>query len=255
MAVMDDGRHILCDFENVKLKTFTSSMHFLSSLTLPSPPYSIAVIDEHEVVVSTGKYLHFVNVSTMLIKRSIKFPFMIYGITPCNGKLAVCCYSTPRSVKLIDREGKLFWEVSSEEAGEFYKVFKSPGFITSYKSNHGLKETVICVSDSGEGSLTLLDGSTGAVVAVQNLKGVCPEGITPDAFGNLYMCYTDSSEIAVWCGDLSRNKILLTSNDGMTRRPLAIAFDQRNETLVISNKDKSNGSCNYIDTFKLTFSL
>ena len=78
MDVMDDGRHILCDFDNMKLKTFTPSMHFLSSLTFPSPPYSLAVLDEHEVVVSTGKYLHFVNVSTMLIYQDAVYDIWNY---------------------------------------------------------------------------------------------------------------------------------------------------------------------------------
>ena len=255
IAVTGEGRRIFCDFDNKKLKIFSPDMHLQSSLTLPSSPYSVAVLDEKEAVLSTGKDLHFVDISTnsAFIKRSLKFPYKVFGVTPCEGKLAICCFGNPRSVRLIDREGNIYWEVSRDVTGKLHRFFRSPGFITNYISDTEGNETVLAVSDAGDSSLTLLDGSTGSVLAVQKLRGTCSEGVTTDLFGNLYICCGETDEVAVWSGDLSNNKILLTSNEGVSNQPWAIAFDQKYNILVISNKETTGGSCNYIDCYKVTF--
>ena len=110
MAITKDGRRLLVDNFNKKVKMFSRDMTVLGSLSLAIGPFDIAVTEDREAVVDayTTPQLLVLDVSDrqMNVKRTVELPFKVNGIAPLNDKLIVACRSTsPPSVKLIDQSG------------------------------------------------------------------------------------------------------------------------------------------------------
>ena len=77
-----------------------------------------------------------------------------------------------------------------------------------------------------------------------------PLGVTTDTAGNIYVCYCETSEVAVLSTDFSEEKIILIQRDSISRRPLAINNDAGDHQLLVSYSGLFS-SCNDIDCFQL----
>ena len=234
MAITNDRRILVTDCSNSKVKMFSHNMKFLSSVSVSDRPRGIAVISEREAVVTTNnKSLVILNISgsQLSIKATTQLSYDVWGISRYNDKLVVTSpYSKPRSVKLIDQTGRVSWSVSSDQQGQ--PLFIEPWYVSS--PGDGRSSTVI-VTDRGNDTLTLLNGDTGKVITRRQLKErTGPTGVTTDSAGNFYVCYWETSEVAVLSGDLSEEKILLSVQDGLSYDPLAIAYDDMAQHLIIS---------------------
>ena len=67
-----------------------------------------------------------------------------------------------------------------------------------------------------------------------------PRGVTADANVNQYVCYSDTQEVAVLTSDVSVERILLTSRDGLCCLPHGIAYDHVNNELIVSGFFNTN---------------
>ena len=257
MSMTKDGRILMADSNNVKVKLFSRAMEFLSSVSVPerrwymfffdSTPTDIAVINDSEAVVTTtNNLLVLLDISgTQLnIKATTEVPYRISGITKYKSKLVVSSYSISGAfVNLIDLTGKVYWSLSADQQGT--PLFWRPQYLTSH--DEGRSSTVI-VTDQSEDMLTLLNGETGEFITRRPLQRKFPKGVTTDAAGNVYVCYWNTSEISVLSGDLSEEKILLSSEDGLNIYPKAIVYDDKTNQLFISCKDKA-----VVNSFKLSY--
>ena len=76
MAITNDGRRLLVDYRNDKIKLFSRDMKLLSSLSLSSSPWDVAVTGDREAIVSydDDKTLLILDISDrkMSIKRTVK---------------------------------------------------------------------------------------------------------------------------------------------------------------------------------------
>ena len=110
IAITNDGRRLLVDSNNYKVKLFSRDMKLLSSLSL-SDPRDIAVISDKEAVVTTdNESLKLLDISgsKMSINDTTRVPYDVDGISKYGEKLAVTSYSSnPPSVKLIDKTGRV----------------------------------------------------------------------------------------------------------------------------------------------------
>ena len=238
MAITNDRRILMVDFNNNKVKMLSQDMKFLSSVSVPYQPWDIAVISEREAVITTtNESLVILDISGshLSIKTTARLSYDVGGISRYNNNLIVTSPdSKPSSVKLIDQTGRVYWSVSSDQQGQ--PLFSMPLYVSS--SGDGRSSTVI-VTDRGNHTLTSLNGDTGEIITRRQLKGKDPVGVTTDSAGNFYVCYRETSEVAVLSGNLSEERILLSTQDGLSYYPLAIAYDDTAQHLILSY-DRNN---------------
>ena len=248
MATTNDGRRLLVDYYNDKVKLFSRDMQLLSSLSLSDRPRVIAVISDKEAVVTTAdKSLVLLGISgsKMSINDTTRVPCEVGGISQYGEKLAVTSSSSyPASVKLIDKTGRVYWSVSSDGQGQ--SLFSFPQFVTS-----DIDRNIVTVTDCWNNTLTVLNGDTGDVIKRRSVKDKRPHGVTTGPSGNIYVCYYGTLEVAELTGDLSGERILLSRQDGLGAGPWSIAYDKSCGQLITSY-DYMSYSRNSVDVWKLS---
>ena len=234
MAITNDGRRLLVDENNKKVKLFSWDMKLLSSLSLSETPRGIAVISDKEAVVITVNKsllsLVLLNISArhLSINTTTRVPYDVEGISKYGERLAVTSHSPePATVKLIDKTGRVHWSVSTDDQGQ--SLFSTPLFVTS-----DIERNTVTVTDWGNNTLTVLNGDTGDVIKRRSVKDKCPYDVTTGPSGNIYVCYFDTREVAELTGDLAEERILLSQQDGLGDGPLAIAYDKSSGQLITS---------------------
>ena len=124
MAITNDGRRLL-------VKLFSRDMKLLSPLSLSDRPCDIAVLSDQEAVVTTESWsLVLLDISggKMSINDTTRVSYYVKGISKYGEKLVVTSYSpNPPSVKLIDRTGRVYWSVSTDDQGQ--SLFSTPRYV------------------------------------------------------------------------------------------------------------------------------
>ena len=246
LSITLDGRRLLADCKKSKIKMFSREMKKISSLSLPAQPWDIAVLGDREAIVSDydDSKLFILDVSDkkMSIRRTVEVSFCVHSIATYKDKLvAISPDPSPRSVKLVDHSGKVYWSTSTDQQGQ--QLLSVPEYVSC--SDDGRSSTVI-VTDYGNNPLTLLNSNTGDVISRHQVEGEWPRGVTSDTAGNIYVCYFGTSEVAVLSKDFSEEKILLTQRDGISGNPQAIAYDADDHRPIVSYYWS-----NVVDCFKL----
>ena len=128
LSITPDGRRLVADRNNCKIKMFSRDMKIISSLILPAHPGDIAVTGDREAVVSVlGSKLFILDVSDkqMSIRRTVELSFGVRGIVAHKDKLVVTSLDpSPASVKLIDHSGQVYWSTSTDQQGQ--QLFSLP---------------------------------------------------------------------------------------------------------------------------------
>ena len=259
IAITNDGRRLLADCWNSSIKLFSQYMTSVSTLSLPTKPWDIAVTGDGEAVVSCENEpkLLILGISdgTISIKRTVILCFEVSGITPYKDKLIVTCpYTSPPSVKLIDLTGRVYWSTDTDQKRStfFTRIFRNPNFfhtplyVTCYDDEDS---AAVIVSDWGNHTLTVLNAETGDVITRRQVDSKGPKGVTNDTVGNIYVCYWYTNEVAVLSEDLLEEKILMSGRDRLSwfplyRRPQAIVYDSVDHQLLMSYGE-------YVSCFKL----
>ena len=248
MAITNDSRRLLVDENNKKVKLFSRDMKLLSSLSLSDHPCGIAVISDKEAVVTTDNrslVLLGISGSKMSINDTTRVPCKVGGISQYGEKLAVTSHSPkPRSVKLIDKTGRVYWSMSTDAQGQ--SLFSQPRFVTS-----DIERNTVTVTDWGNDTLTVLNGDTGDVIKRRSLTYKDPGGVTTGPSGNIYVCYRDTREVAELTGDLAEERILLSQQDGLGVGPSAITYDKSCGQLITYYVYDSS-YINSVDVFDLS---
>ena len=248
MAITNDDRRLLVDENNKKVKLFSLDMKLLSSLSLSDTPCDIAVISDKEAVVTTyneSLVLLDISGSKMSINDTTRVPFDVRGISKYGEKLVVTSSSPgPPSVKLIDKTGRVYLSVSTDDQGQ--SLFSQPRFVTS-----DIERNTVTATDWGNNTLTVLNGDTGDVIKRRSLKDKFPLGVTTGPSGNIYVCYCGTREVAELTGDLAEERILLSQQDGLGPSPWAIAYDKSCGQLITSYVNNSSDD-NSVDVFDLS---
>ena len=244
LAVTNNGTLLVADWYNRTLKVFSQDSTLLSSVPLSAGCYGVTVTEDDIAVVSTGdKKLHFLDISnppSPSVQRSVSLGYMVLGITPYKDKLVVTTHTTPRSVRMIDRNGKEVWSVSKGPDNQ--QLFVSPVYIVTSKIN--TTETVI-VSDWKKETLTLLNANNGSLLKSVDMKGKRPRGITVDNDGNIFVACYETREICVWSNDFTKSRTFISQKD-LVMNPDCIAYSSSTDTLYIGHHD----DCDYIERFQ-----
>ena len=250
MAITNDGRRLLVDNYNNKVKLFSRDMKLLSSLSLSDHPCGIAVISDKEAVVTTdNKSLVLLGISggKMSINDTTRVPYDVDGISKYGEKLVTSHSPEPRSVKLIDKTGRVYWSVSTDDQGQ--SLFSKPWYVTS-----DIERNTVTVTDWENNTLTVLNGDTGDVIKRRSVKYKWPYGVTTGPSGNIYVCYYATREVAELTGDLAKERILLSQQDDQGDGPWAIAYDKTCGQLITSyyNCFTSASEISRVDVWELS---
>ena len=72
--VLPDGRHLIVDNQNNKLKLYDSNNQYLSELVLPGIPLSVVILSDNEVMLSLPNItsLQYINIGTHLLSQTKK---------------------------------------------------------------------------------------------------------------------------------------------------------------------------------------
>ena len=246
LAVTDNGTLLVGDYYNKTLKVFSQDNTLLSSVPLSDWCNDVTVTEDGIAVVSTGDgKLHFLDISdppTSSVQRSVSLGYFVWAITTYSDKLVVTTRTTPRSVRMIDRNGKEVWSVSKGPDNQ--QLFDAPWYIVTSKIND--TETVI-VTDWRKETLTLLNANNGSLLKIVDMEGKDPRGITVDNDGNIFVACSRTREICVWSNDFTKSRTLISGKD-LEWKPDCIAYSRSTDTLYIGYYY----DCDYIERFQLS---
>ena len=250
MAITNDGRPLLVDDHHRTIKMYSRKMAFLYSLTLSSYPLNIAVTGDKEAVVSDDEdKLLILDIfdRKISIKGKVSLPYTTESITPYKDKFLVTPRSAwPSSIELIDRTGKVYWSTDTDQRGQ--ELFTTPRYVTCFEDGGS---TTVIVSDYAKDTLTMLNADTGDVIIRRKVADKCPEGVTADMAGNIYVCYHSTHEVAVLSKDLTETRILLSDRDGLSSNPQAIVYNAVDHQLLVSNVPHDSVSTPTVECFAL----
>ena len=246
LAVTDNGTILVTDLNNATLKVFSQDSTLLSSVPLSDWCTDVTVTEDDIAVVSTrDKTLHLLDITnppSSSVQRSISLDYTVWAITTYSDKLVVTTYTTPRSVRMIDMNGKVVWSVSKGPDNQ--QLFVRPLYTVTSKIND--TETVI-VSDYRKDTLTLLNANNGSLLKIVDMEGKDPRGITVDNDGNIFVACGRTREICVWSNDFTKSRTLISRKD-LERELHCIAYSRSTDTLCISY----NRACDYTERFQLS---
>ena len=246
LAVTDNGTLLVGDCINRTLKVFSQDNTLLSSVPLSAGCWDVTVTEDDIAVVSTrDKTLHYLDISnppSASVQRPMQLGYTVWGITTYKDRLVVTTRTTPRSVRMIDRNGKEVWSVTKGPDNQ--QLFAEPYYIVTSKIND--TETVI-VTDWRKETLTLLNANNGSLLKIVDMEGKYPLGITVDNDGNIFVACGTTREICVWSNDFTKSRTLISRKD-LEREPDCIAYSRSTDTLYIGCYDY----CDYIERFQLS---
>lgn len=248
IAISGDGRKLLVDKFNSKVKLLSPDMQHVSSLSLTVEPRDVVMIGDQSAVVTTEKSLIILDITDglMSIKSTSHLTNYIRHASKYKDNFIFTCPKTvPPTVKMIDNTGRLCWSASTDHQGQL--LFSQPRYVTSHADG---RSTAVVVSDDKDRSLTLLNGESGEVVTTLHLAEKIPKGLTMDHAGNVYVCYCGTDEVSVMSPDLAEEVVLLSKRDGLCDKPKVIAYDGTSHQLIIAYQRIFG--VNTVDLFQLS---
>lgn len=233
-AFLSDGRFVLVDRSNRKLKLFSKNYRLLNSIFFTTKPWDVTVVGENEIAVTLPEE-HGIQLLTTgdSIKMSDYFTTeeACFGIKHVRGKFFALCYDgKPPALKVISSDGRELAAIGVDDDGS--PLFSRPIYVTS--NNAG---TVIYVSDERRGCITCLTETSEHCYTYSTIDLSHVAGITLDREGNLYVCRNHAKSVQVVSPEGDRIKTIVSREE--ITYPRAIAYDEKEDRLLITQGDKS----------------
>ena len=231
---LHDGRILLVDRTNKKLKMFSKDFNAISELLFYSKPWDVTVISNKEVAVSLPEEcrIQFVSVAkdSLSFVRTISTEDPCFGIHYANEKIMMVAYDgNPPNLTILTPDGEELTYVSVDEDG--FTLFSKPIYVTSTPNGSEIYVTderlgsVINLSENGELKFTYSAMDLGHAA-----------GIALDNDANVYVCANTSNTVQVLNSKGDRIKILANGED--ISYPRAIAYEPREKRLLVTQGDK-----------------
>ena len=256
--VTPDGRILIADAKNKKVKMFDQYGEYLTSYLLPGVlgRLYVSVVNADEVIVSTSfyEYLFIMEIKPdeLLLKEVIHLQGYREAVTSYQGKLIITSECKP-VIQLIDRKGTVLWSRTMHVCDHYRNYTKRPAcqplFHTCFLEN---QRPFIIVTDPVTNRITKLDGDTGESIKMCDVGGKMTQGVTVDDRYTIYICCRNTREVLAVTPDLQSHIILLSQSHGLCNLPKAIKYNATNAQLLISSEDSIGR--NYITRYQVTYS-
>ena len=227
---LSNGRILLCDFQNQKVKLLDSDMSVKKSLKLSDGPYNVAAVGENEAIITFGprdiNNLQYIYTHPELkLCKKIALPNKCYGLHVDNDEIYTACHKSSGHDEIwrLDRAGNIMSKIVLTQNSSGWSEYlglclagSSPCvYLTDY-FNH----RVTCFQ---------LDGKM--VYQYQDKKLKRTNGIYVDSAGNSLVCGTISHNVVVITADGRKHGELLTSKD--IRLPKCVEYRPEDNTLIV----------------------
>lgn len=228
---LPNGRVIVTDFNNDKLKRLDPEYILLDSVQLPSTPGGVCVISPDEVAVSlsTAKKIQIVSVGAELtLTRSFPVGNNCRGIVYMDGKLHVCCGAVYESdtgcIEVYNNSGQLQHYIAHSQQ----RLATVPMCITA--SDDCLHLLVICY-DSND--IHMLDMAGNVVNTFNGKDCESPDGMCTDGRGNVFVCGYNSNTVLQLSPGQHNIEVILRETDEI-KYPWAVYYDRKTSRLVVA---------------------
>lgn len=119
LVCLSDGKTVVLDMENQKLKLFDDEFIFVSELKMERKGAGITATSDGELAVTCGNEIHFFVVNGNIIsqlKKTFRLHGIGYGITNESGEYGVTLGTTsgPKSLELLDENGRAQWAITEK---------------------------------------------------------------------------------------------------------------------------------------------
>lgn len=213
---LGQGRLLLCDFENRKLKMFHEDGVLMTEMPLISNPWDICRVDKSTVAVTqpVGRMISLVTIDddVMQITSSISTELKVFGIGMSEGKFIITSAEEKEGqLQVYDPEEKTFSTVSKNEKGQDmfsgnpYHLRINPRTADIVVSQFNFK------SDQARGFI--LDKDLKLIRTIMDDDLDVAYGVDFDKYDNLYICGRDSAKVKCMSSDGSSSAILVERKD------------------------------------------
>ena len=236
MDVTDDGRVLLIDHGNSKIKLFNTSGQHLASLLIGLSPVDISAMDNTKAVVAfaTETPLLCLNIEDCIEKeKNIKDTSNAMFISCCQNRIAVAFWEDQKSVKLIDIDGYIYWSRSLADTG--HPLFKMPFYITMYQDKVRLKIFVYDRIVLKENRFIILNADDGSIVELMELLRPGEAGVINGPGGSPSICYYQmcNNTIYAWVTHYQSRQVLISEKHGLGPYPRFLKYcEPTNEIFV-----------------------
>lgn len=231
---LPDGRIILADRTNRKLKMFTSNFMPITDLNLSSKPWDVTLVNDKEVAVSLPAECRIqivsIDGSYLTLTRSISTDEPCFGLCYSDGKFLTVTYDgDPPNLKILSPTGQELTYVCVDDDG--FTLFSKPVYVTCTP-----KVDQIYVADERLGCVVKLKETGELNFSYSALDLGHAAGIALDNGGNIYTCGPSSNSVHVISPSGERVKVLVTGES--ISYPRAVAYEPREKKLLVTQGDK-----------------
>ena len=232
IEVLEDGRILLCDNNNDKVKLFQYDGTFLSDYFVEGFPIDLCMINQYTIVVTNdiGNKLVFLKIvgDKIFIEKDAQITPGAVGICAIDGELLLTYpWCNPPEIVKIDEQGYVIQTFKRDakrkpifDARPVSVCFFSNQIYASCLSIDGKKDEIYKFSK---------DGHILAILEHPKLKEA--RYVSKDMFGNIYVCNMLKSSIIRFDRSGHGSSVVMSMQDGL-RDPCAIGI--LDQTLVIA---------------------
>ena len=237
---MPDGKLLLCDYRNYRLKLLGSDLSMIDTLNLTLHPWDISAVNSSSVLITLPRnlknQLQFVHVMEGLqLSSIIQMEKNCWGVIVIETEIFTSCHDYEEGeIIVLDLTGTVKRRIGVSDQQEKSYMFKTPYYVTVsvYTGN-------IYVADWNNHSVTGLS-STGDVIYQFTDPGMeRPCGLYVDEADNIIVCGKTSHTCEIITANGKYNKTMLTSVDGL-KFPYAVQYRKNDTSLVVGGWNNDN---------------
>ncbi|KAL4240656.1 hypothetical protein ACF0H5_001447 [Mactra antiquata] len=235
-VILPDGRLLLTDWDNKKVKRLDSSFQVVDNVILSGNPDDICLTYPEEAIVSMPmlKHIQFINLgNSMTLTRIIQTDEHCRGLCYHTGCIYVVCggFKDEKSGRIVvySYTGDIVRFIEKNRTGQH--IFVCPIAITVRSDGK-----LLHVTDGRRGLITLTsENDVVSVVANKNIAWPC--GICLDKDERILVCNGRTNNVIQVTG-FNKFSSVLSSDDGL-KRPHSLTYDPKTSRLVLTmNRSK-----------------
>lgn len=233
IKILEDGRILVCDSHNSKVKLFNFDGNYLSHYTVDGIPIDLSLLHQSTIVVTNdiASKVTFLNIvgDKLMHKRDVEIRPGAMGVCCLDGHVILLTYpwKNPPEVAKIDCDGRVIQTFKKDEKKR--DLFREHPISIVAFSGHVF---VGCLSVGGKCDMIYKLSKDGEILETYkhpDLKEI--RYLNHDMFGNIYACSKLSSSMVCFDRSGQSSRVIMSSEDGL-RSPCAVGI--LDQTLYIA---------------------
>lgn len=231
MCSLNDGKILITDLNNMKLKRLDQFYKLVDSLQLTGEPACVCAVGPDKVAVSLweNKKVQFVSVDRQLsLAGTFRTRNYCRGMVYIDNKIYVCSgdkhLSSFGSIEVYNNAGQL--QYSLPRAARALPAVPKRVKVTD-DGKH------LLVTSIRTDNISMLDLTGNVVNNLSNKDVKTPTGICTDGRGHMFVCGINSNTVAQLSQKDQKIEVILTQKDGVLN-PQGVYFDTKASRLLVS---------------------